>query len=769
MAERDFTHLTTEELINGIRTLKLPDYLRTKYHGRDVRESIAQLAEMTIQLGINMGLSPDEALSWSRKLQEAIPRSEFDSWVATLLDGGPSIFMNTLNELKATYPKGAPGVALVRSTDPAHIYVWNGTAWEDFGVYQGIEVKDRTVTSNKIALGAVTPPETSFLKVSGRNLFNKDNVKTEPSGKLSSDFFEIESNSTYYTNLPSKINVYNQQGILTSSGLDRLNIGATFSNPYFKIIFDAQYLDEMMLVKIPYVPNRTEYPEIEYEPYVGGEEVYAFDKKIKIALSDVEGVNHYKGLNLFDKNKAYTDDMGRIVSDFLNVEANTIFHTNNPATFYVYKEDKSLARVVGSQLNIAETFTNPYFRIVFEPQYLEDMMLVKSPYVASGNVLTPKYEPYTGGEEVYGFDKKLLVDIENSNGNEIVVDNEPYELYLPDFSGSDEPWHPSVIYIKGGFAGYKYWLTQSVYPNNPDLNEQKDRYEVPIVYKSNDGINWLVVANPLDDLTEAEIDNKDYMSDPHIVYNDVLGQLEVWYRLSHVVGSTLPTTIFRKITKDGETWSEREVTVPETLHTASDFARSPSFIYDNGTYRMWKTNNAGIFYQESTDGKNWTTQTPVTAPGASDGTVGKRWHIDVSKYTTDEGVYHLVVYNMDSNTVEHYSGEDGLTFTFKGTILKIGSSESDLHNTRLYKSASMLDELGNVRLYFSGTGTRHTFANGAYKANVGVYISPTWSEIVNLYAEDYEKLKQSLNDLQLKALGMEITRVQYKVDDHSRI
>ena len=151
MVKRDFTRLTPDEKINGIKASKLPDHIRSKYHGEDVREAIAQSTELSIQLGINMGLSPDDAISWARKLQEAIPRSEFDSWVATLLDGGPSIFMNTLPELKSTYPNGAPGVALVRSTDPAHIYVWNGTAWEDFGVYQGLEVKDGTITSNKIA------------------------------------------------------------------------------------------------------------------------------------------------------------------------------------------------------------------------------------------------------------------------------------------------------------------------------------------------------------------------------------------------------------------------------------------------------------------------------------------------------------------------------------------------------------------------------------------------------------------------------------------
>ena len=179
MVKRDFTRLTPDEKINGIKASKLPDHIRSKYHGEDVREAIAQSIELTIQLGINMGLSPEDALLWARKLQEAIPRSEFDSWVATLLDGGPSIFMNSLSELKAAYPKGAAGVALVRETDPAKIYVWNGTTWEDFGDYQGIEVKDGTVTSKKIALGAVGPLNimSDSDRIISTNKFDKYNVK----------------------------------------------------------------------------------------------------------------------------------------------------------------------------------------------------------------------------------------------------------------------------------------------------------------------------------------------------------------------------------------------------------------------------------------------------------------------------------------------------------------------------------------------------------------------------------------------------------------
>lgn len=173
----DLTGLTQEEITHGIKSSKLPDYIRYKQYLTDTNEALAQLAEMIIQFAVNLGLDPDQTLDWARKLQQALPQSEFDSWVATLLDGGPSIFMNTLNELRTTYPNGAAGVALVRETDPAKIYVWNGTAWEDFGVYQGIEIKDGAVTTNKLDTGAVTVDKTDFIKI-GKNLLNPKNLIT---------------------------------------------------------------------------------------------------------------------------------------------------------------------------------------------------------------------------------------------------------------------------------------------------------------------------------------------------------------------------------------------------------------------------------------------------------------------------------------------------------------------------------------------------------------------------------------------------------------
>ena len=215
MAGTDFSHLTNDELIKGIKALDLPDYIRSKAYGVDVRETLAQMTEMTIQLGVNMGLSPDEALKWARKLQESVSQSEFDSWVATLLDGGPSIFMNTLNELKTTYPNGASGVALVRETDPAKIYVWNGSAWESFGDYQGIEIKDGTVTSSKIADDAITSSKTNFLTLdTTKNLFDGNFKPFNLSG--TGTYTLTEDNSHYGVLIDVKPNTSYSLDILTT-------------------------------------------------------------------------------------------------------------------------------------------------------------------------------------------------------------------------------------------------------------------------------------------------------------------------------------------------------------------------------------------------------------------------------------------------------------------------------------------------------------------------------------------------------------------------
>lgn len=148
------------------------------------------------------------------QLATMMTRTEFDSWVATLLDGGPSIFFDTYNQLVTEYPQGAAGVALIRETDPSRIYIWNPieTYWEDFGAYQGLEPKDGTITKSKLAS---TVADGSDLMASGVNLANTlnttnsfnygwvGNTGNDPNCVFSTDFvnghyrYKIDTNSNF--------------------------------------------------------------------------------------------------------------------------------------------------------------------------------------------------------------------------------------------------------------------------------------------------------------------------------------------------------------------------------------------------------------------------------------------------------------------------------------------------------------------------------------------------------------------------------------------
>ena len=56
-----------------------------------------------------------------------------------------------------------------------------------------------------------------------------------------------------------------------------------------------------------------------------------------------------------------------------------------------------------------------------------------------------------------------------------------------------------------------------------------DRYELPCIHFSDDGVKFFPVdSNPIVDLTQAEINQHNYYSDPHLVLRD--GQLELYFR-----------------------------------------------------------------------------------------------------------------------------------------------------------------------------------------------------------------------------------------------
>lgn len=433
LAGTDFSHLTSDELIKGIQALDLPDYIRSKAYGIDVRETLAQMTEMTIQLGVNMGLSPDDALKWARKLQESVSQSEFDSWVATLLDGGPSIFMNTLSELQTAYPNGASGVALVRETDPAKIYVWTGSAWESFGDYQGIEVRDDSITKEKIFRESVLTTkldnyinkilDSSILGVKSNNLFDDSSVTPNmyvpsssgipkaPSagGRFNaSDFIPVKPSTTYTTTISENI-AANQLAFYDEnkeyiSGLDSYR-EATFTTPnnayYTRNTIDGDLMGVYMMNEGSSL--------LPYETFGAKLDVPNLSDYLRGVLTLVEKLNLVPSPNLFDKSKATLDKYISVgdgvaktpaisgdfsASDFIRVEPNTEYsatlsETSSANQMAFYDEHKKF--IVPLETTRGVTFTSPsnayYARFTVQTSMLDSFMVNK------GSSLLP-YEPF---------------------------------------------------------------------------------------------------------------------------------------------------------------------------------------------------------------------------------------------------------------------------------------------------------------------------------------------------------------------------------------
>jgi hypothetical protein len=296
--------------------------------------------------------------------------------------------------------------------------------------------------------------------------------------------------------------------------------------------------------------------------------------------------------------------------------------------------------------------------------------------------------------------------VDNSGGvSEAPIDySVEAPLVLTDFSGYNQPYHPSVLFFSAGWNGYKYWMAQTPFPIGG--TPYRDRWECPIIYRSQDGIRWENVVDPLDDLTPAEIANLDYFSDPHLVMNN--GTLECWYRITR--GNDSHTYILKKKSTDGVNWSERETMIDCWIY---GMVRSHAIIIEDGKYKMWYTGQGlpnDVGYAESLDnGTTWGTRKLVVVDR-------KIWHLDAVKL---DGKYYLLGYIEAAlgNSLELYESVDGINFTYVKQILQ---KDKGFYVSGLYRSCIVKTDK-DLRIYFS--------ANTSTKTSIGVMAGTTFSDL----------------------------------------
>lgn len=252
-------------------------------------------------------------------------------------------------------------------------------------------------------------------------------------------------------------------------------------------------------------------------------------------------------------------------------------------------------------------------------------------------------------------------------------------LYIQTWEGFNDALHPSVLYFENGWNNYKYWMVYTPYTTMADY---VDRYECPALVVSNDGIQWksLTESNlPIDDLTPDEIANKDYFSDPCLLYNQTEDCIEIYYRFTKRPNTDNPI-LYLKTTKDGIVWSNRvkvydKITAPTSL-SATEWV-SPQMFVVNGKYRMYYnivTDTADKYevrFVECSHPKNndWHNVTVTNFTKPFD--VKMPWHIGMYK---DIDGYHLIG---NADNIEYFVSKDGVNFDYVGI-----SVDKDYFNMR---------------------------------------------------------------------------------------
>ena len=261
----------------------------------------------------------------------------------------------------------------------------------------------------------------------------------------------------------------------------------------------------------------------------------------------------------------------------------------------------------------------------------------------------------------------------------------------------NHPWHPSVVYVANGWNGHRWWMVETPFPPF-DVKPYKDRWELPCVHYSDDGVHWKSAGAPIDDLTEAQIASHSYHSDPHLVLKD--GVLYCYYRLME--DHDARTTIIRKQSTDGRHWSEREIIQVDSRKSIVDRQEiiSPAIVWTGEKWRMYYVDDTftnlgrGIQMAESEYGIHF--EHKGSAWEQQD---VKPWHIDVQLI---DGIYYLLVHDVDNRTLTIYNSKDGLTWNNGKELLKASKRLSDYWSQQLYRACLVMAN-NRMQVYFSAT------------------------------------------------------------------
>lgn len=259
---------------------------------------------------------------------------------------------------------------------------------------------------------------------------------------------------------------------------------------------------------------------------------------------------------------------------------------------------------------------------------------------------------------------------------------EGMKLTTPTHDGSGQATHPSVLYFKDGWNGYKYWMAMTPYPGGDEGHED------PNILASQNGTTWVVpegLTNPIDDQKGKP---NPHNSDTNIVMGPDNAMWLTWRMVDRPNGDL--TRIFASRSTNGVKWGTPVEIWTAKLGTDEAGLLSQSLVWTGSTWRLYGVRNATrtnrLAYYETSD-KNptkdsaWKLQDCVidaAGPGRS------FWHVDV-QYYNDE--YLGIIQDMASQgrdgDIYFMRSADGVTWdrSMVPLVDKIGSAQTAIYKT----------------------------------------------------------------------------------------
>jgi len=350
--------------------------------------------------------------------------------------------------------------------------------------------------------------------------------------------------------------------------------------------------------------------------------------------------------------------------------------------------------------------------------YVDERGIERSSWLSDGNAGDVLDHRVIGDVQSVSTADLMLQPI-NSNVIEVVPPN-PYP------SQANAPVHPSLLYFKRGWNGYRYWMAFTPYPGSDS------QYENPSVVASNDLQTW--VAPAINPLVQKPSGASNYNADPHLFMSADNAVMYLAFR-ERIIGGNNNVKMMH--TSDGVNWTQ-PVTIISGAQGSVDYG-SPSIWWNGTGWTMishqldasapWPVRR-NVSSTSDIYGA-WGAATTVTIPAFS----GQAWwHSFHARMPSGQIVALFQDNNQSAGAAGSLymaeSGDDGATYSLTGPVYSAVTKYRSCFAVRMDSSGPVLDiiagDLSVFKLYsFAAKSGARALRSSGLARHSSALLAPT--------------------------------------------